>query len=218
MRLKTKMLLFLVPAIIIILACISVYNQISAREQAHAFAVQQAESIAARESAPLLDRLQQAQAMVKAMVSAAIQFRAQGHTDRAYLRDLVGGVAEAEKGFVGAWLLWEPNAFDGKDAEFVDNADYGNKEGRANAYWMTPSGTPEYDLSDDYDHEPYYTRPKEKGRVCVLPPYIDEDTPTKIFMTSIVMPIQASGKFLGAGGIDIELKSLSALIAKAKPY
>ena len=76
MRLKTKMLLFLVPAIIIILACISAYNQISAREQAHAFAVQQAVSIAARESAPLLDRLQQAQAMVKAMVSASLQFRA----------------------------------------------------------------------------------------------------------------------------------------------
>ena len=34
MRLKTKMLLFLVPAIIIILACISIYNQLNAREQA----------------------------------------------------------------------------------------------------------------------------------------------------------------------------------------
>ncbi len=218
MRLKTRMLLLLVPAIIIILACISIYNQISAREQAHAFAVQQAGSIAARESAPLLERLQQAQAMVKAMVSAAVQFRAEGHTDRAYLRDLVGGVAAAEKGFVGAWVLWEANAFDGKDAEFVDNVDYGNKEGRANAYWMTPAGTPEYDVSEAYDSESYYTTPKNKGRICVLPPYIDEDTPTKIFMTSIVMPIQAEGKFLGVGGIDIELKSLSALIAKAKPY
>ena len=219
MRLKTKMLLFLVPAIIIILACISIYNQISAREQARAFAVQQAVGIAAKESAPLLERLQQAQAMVKAMVSASIQFRAEGHTDRAYLRDLVGGVAAAEKGFVGAWVLWEANAFDGRDSEFVNHADYGNKEGRASAYWMTPAGgTPEYDASEDYDNADYYTTPKNKGRICVLPPYIDEDTPTKIFMTSIVMPIMVGGRFSGVGGIDIELKSLSALIARAKPY
>ena len=218
MRLKTKMLLFLVPAIIIILACISIYNQFNARAQAQAFALQQAVGIAAKESGPLLERLQQAQAMTKAMVSTMARLKAEEKTDRVYLRELVAGVAAAEQGFVGAWMLWEPNAFDGKDAEFVDNEDYGNKEGRANAFWMNSSGAPEYDVSDNYDGEKYYTVPKSKGRICVMPPYIDEDTPTKIFMTSIAMPIMIQGKFHGVGGIDIELKTLSSLISKAKPY
>ncbi len=218
MRLKTKMLLFLVPAIIIILACISIYNQINAREQARAFALQQAISIAEKESGPLLERLQQAQAMVKSMVATLTRLKTEEKTDRVYLRELVAGVSSAEQGFVGAWVLWEPNAFDGKDADFVDNEDYGNKEGRANAFWMTTSGTLEYDVSDDYDQETYYSVPKSKGKLAVMPPYIDQDTPTKIFMTSVVMPLNIQGKFCGVGGIDIELKSLSAIMAKAKPY
>ena len=218
MRLKTKMLLFLVPAIIIILACISIYNQFNARAQAQAFALQQAVGIAAKESGPLLERLQQAQAMTKAMVSTMARLKAEEKTDRVYLRELVAGVAAAEQGFVGAWMLWEPNAFDGKDADFVDNEEYGNKEGRANAFWMTTTGALEYDVSNDYDGEKYYTVPKAKGKICVLPPYIDHDTPTKIFMTSIAMPIIVQGKFCGVGGVDIELKTLSSIIAKAKPY
>ena len=218
MRLKTKMLLFLVPAIIVILACISTYNQYNAREQARAYALQQAISIAAKESEPLLSRLQHAEAMTKSLVSTLSRFKLEGKTDRAYLRELLAGVSMAEKGFVGAWTLWEPNAFDGKDAEYVDDADYGNKEGRANAYWISSGGSFEFNGSEDYDREDYYAVPKANGRLNVMPPYVDESTPSKIFMTSIVMPMNIGGKFCGVSGVDIELKTFGELIAAAKPY
>ncbi|MDR2488607.1 MAG: methyl-accepting chemotaxis protein [Desulfovibrio sp.] len=218
MRLKTKMLLFLVPAIIVCLASITTYNQVHVREQAWNFALQQAGNIAAKEMEPLRDRLLQAQGMLKSMIAALEKFKKENRTDRGYLRDLVAGVAASNRNFVGAWMLWEPNAFDGRDAEFVDNEDYGNQEGRANAYWLDTNGELAYAPSDNYDGEPYYTVPQSKGRMCVMPPYIDEDTPTKIFMSSIVMPLIIDGKFHGVGGIDIELKSLSNLIAKADIY
>ena len=218
MRLKTKMLLFLVPAIIIILACISIYNQINAREQAQAFALQRAVGIAAKESQPLMERLLTGQAMTKSLVATLTRYKLEGKTDRSYLRELAAGASMAEKGFVGAWILYEPNAFDGKDAEFVGDADYGNKQGRANAYWLTVSGELEYNVSEDYDEELYYSVPKNTGRLGVMPPYVDPDTPGKIFMTSIVMPINVQGRFLGVAGIDIELSSLSELIAETKPY
>jgi methyl-accepting chemotaxis protein len=216
MRLKTKMLLFLVPAIVICLAAITVYNQMHVREQAWNFALQEAIGIAAKESEPLLDRLQQAQGMLKSMIASLERLKREGRTDRAVQRDLVAGVSASNRNFIGAWMLWAPDAFDGRDAEFVGNEEYGNTAGRANAYWLNTPGGLEYNMSDGYDDQPYYAEPRKRGRMCVMPPYIDEDTVEKYFMTSIVMPLVIDGKFHGVGGVDIELKSLSAIIGEAK--
>lgn len=132
---------------------------------------------------------------------------------------MVKGAAASSKDFFGIWVLWDENAFDGKDSEFIDHPEVGNTMGRANSYWLRDSqGELSYDPSEDYDHEPYYTQPKELRAMTIIPPYRDMDTREKTLMSTITAPIMENNISLGAVGIDIEMDFIQTQLKKVRPY
>ncbi len=217
-RIKVRLLLLLIPAIILALGLLCYFGVQSARTQAQRLAFSEAESIALEQSSLTLGKLQQAESAVMAFAAVALQMKEEGDPSRQALSGIAKGVLASSPDFFGAWLLWEPNAFDGRDAEFVGNAELGNAEGRANAYWLREQGGFTYDGSDDYDHEHYYTLPKQKRRLTVIPPYRDMDTKEKVLMTSLAMPLVKGGAVLGVAGIDIELEFLHGIIKGITPH
>ncbi|XHF39325.1 methyl-accepting chemotaxis protein [Metapseudomonas boanensis] len=132
---------------------------------------------------------------------------------------------EANPDILGLYLVFEPNALDGKDELFVDQAELGsNDKGRFALYWAQPSPgkleseaiTEEMlaDTSIGASGSPYntwYTCPLKTGDACVLDPYFDNVSGQQTLMTSIAFPLHLNGKVVGVMGLDISLTSLQQL-------
>ncbi|KSD52951.1 chemotaxis protein [Pseudomonas aeruginosa] len=126
---------------------------------------------------------------------------------------------------LGLYVVFEPNALDGKDELFVDQPALGsNDKGRFSLYWAqaTPgqleSGSMiESELADTSSgpsgaaYNAWYTCPKESGQPCVLDPYFDKVGERQLLMTSIAFPLELDGKVIGVMGLDINLSNLQAL-------
>ena len=218
MRIKTRLLLFLVPAIFLTLAALTLFSYWTSSKQADRLADAHAASIAAEQSDLIFDKIGQAEANVISLVSVLQDMRQSDDRSRKVFSRVVRGFAASFEDYFGVWVLWEPNAFDGNDDAFVNDTQYGNKEGRANAYWLRDEGELIYDPSDDYDHEEYYSAPMKKGRLFLTAPYRDMDTPDKVLMSTVAMPIMENGRPLGVAGIDLGMDFIQGLVDDVKPY
>ena len=218
MTIKTRLLLLLVPAIAIALAVLTLFGFFSSNRQVAIIAERQANAIALDNAKVIFSQLGAAENAVAVLASAGIELSRSENPDREVLNTFTKAVAESSPEFFGVWMLWAPNAFDARDSEFVGDDALGNLEGRANSFWMRGDKGLEFDKSENYDHEDYYTMPRERLRMVVVPPYRDMDTPAKTLMTSVAMPLLREGKFLGATGVDIALDFIQELVDKIHPY
>lgn len=118
--------------------------------------------------------------------------------------------------YVGVWTVWEPNAFDGKDAEYV-NARGHDHTGRYIPYWNRGSGRPELVPLAGYDSGDFYQLARRSRQETILEPYTYEINGQEIWVTSLVVPIIVDGRVLGAAGVDITLAQLQESLAKVTP-
>ena len=219
MKIRTRLLVLLVPAILIVLVLLVALAYLSAQRRSEMLANAEARRVAATQSDVIFGKLRQAETVTVSLASVLAEMRAEGALDRATMSRVIRGTTGTFKNFFGTWVLWEANAYDGKDADFVGNETLGNAEGRANAYWLRrKSGELLFDLSDDYDHEVYYLQPKTAGKLTIIPPYRDIATEEKTLMSTIAAPIISDGKFLGAVGVDIEMDFIQALLKTVRPF
>jgi methyl-accepting chemotaxis protein len=129
---------------------------------------------------------------------------------------------EGNKDFLAVWTVYEPNALDGMDTDFVDTPG-NNEKGRFTACWSRATGKPEVSTTneDDAAHQDYYQVPFTTHKETALQPYLDNytDDQEKILMTSCVVPVFAEdGAFVGVVGIDIDLATITQLLAALHPY
>jgi methyl-accepting chemotaxis protein len=124
---------------------------------------------------------------------------------------------------LGIWLAFEPNALDGKDSEFAnDAARQSNEAGRFATYWSRAAGASlntimvEEDLTkttlsvSGTPYNSWYTCPRDNKRTCLLDPYADTVGGKEMLMTTISVPLIVDGKAIGVVGIDIALDALQA--------
>ncbi|MFI6073766.1 methyl-accepting chemotaxis protein [Actinoplanes sp. NPDC051343] len=146
-------------------------------------------------------------------------------SDHRVSRDTVNetlhNVLAAHPEYLGAWSAWEPNGFDGRDAE-NHNRTGSDKAGRFAPYWHRgPSGGIVVEALtglDDPTDGAWYLTPKQSGKEMVLEPYTYQVNGESVLMTSAVEPVMRSGKFAGITGADLTLDSLSKLIADDNPF
>ena len=122
--------------------------------------------------------------------------------------------------FVGAWTLWEPNAFDGIDKTYA-NAKGHDASGRYIPYWNRGSGSVLLEPLLDYETPgvgDYYLLAKNSGKETLLEPYTYKIAGKDTLITSVVVPITIEGQFAGVAGIDLPLNDIQSEIDKIKPY
>ncbi|GGU71027.1 chemotaxis transducer [Pseudomonas laurentiana] len=130
---------------------------------------------------------------------------------------------------LGLWLVFQPNALDGHDSEYVDMlANGGNDSGRFATYWSRAQGTGlntsiiEADLAKtelNLSGTPYnswYTCTFNSGQPCLLEPYEDTVGGKKLLMTSITVPLLSDGKVIGVAGVDMALDDLQTAASAAQ--
>ncbi len=218
MRIKAKLLLLLIPAIFLVFSLLVGLNYRQASRAAYTHALTLAETTAREYAVDMTDKLDRAVAEAQTLASMALRLRGQDTDPRRLLNEAAAGVASADKDAFGVWVLFAANAFDGRDAEFVDHPELGNAQGRANAYWYREKdGTLAYDPSEDYDQVDFFALPMRERRPLIIEPYRDEGMEDKVLMTSATAVIMENGKPLGVAGVDLGLDELSDAVAGIKP-
>ncbi|MDD2878904.1 MAG: methyl-accepting chemotaxis protein [Rhodoferax sp.] len=141
-------------------------------------------------------------------------------TSRAATDALLKSVLEGDPNFLGVWTCWEPNAFDGKDAEFVGKPAH-DATGRFIPYWNRGAGSIDVEALVDYEKPgagDYYLLAKQSGEETLIEPYAYKVGGKEVLMTSVVVPITVNGKFLGVVGIDLPLDGFQNVVSKIRPY
>ncbi len=175
----------------------------------------QAEAESRRVGADLAAAFSTSQALADSLV---VQHRA-GGLSRATAAQVLQQQLQSHPEWAGMGMLWEPQAFDGKDAEFV-GAEAHDATGRFMSYWAWQGDAPVQDVLKGYDvpgDGDWYLRPRELKRQTVSEPYRYEIGGKQVLMTTLSTPVLDDGQFLGVVTVDVGLAALQERLAALRP-
>ncbi|MCW2247597.1 methyl-accepting chemotaxis protein [Azospirillum fermentarium] len=142
------------------------------------------------------------------------------------INNLLFNVLQKNELFNGTYTAWEPDALDGRDAEFRNRRETGTDgTGRFIPYWnrdqngrIAMQPLVEYDSRDRHPNGVvkggWYIGPMETGKESVLDPlpYIVQGK--QVFLATLSVPIVVDGKFRGVAGTDFNLDFVQQVTAK----
>lgn len=149
-----------------------------------------------------------------------------GGTDREQLQKMVLNVFDNYKLIDGTSIMFEYNAYDGKDDNYA-NSNYGTiASGRICWYYYLENGStaylPQADVSDTIDMEfegAYYVDAKNANRPIYTEPFVYEVDGRDIPMFTLSYPMNnARGDFLGVTTVDLFLEDLYSQLQNEKIY
>lgn len=146
-----------------------------------------------------------------------------GVKDRDLINTIIKEQLQARPNILALWTAWEPNALDGRDAEFVNRKPDHDATGRYIPYWVRSGDKIIVEPLVDYDKPgagDYYLLTKKNNALTFLEPYLYPVDGKTVLLTSIVQPIpnKTGSQFLGVAGIDVSLDAFSEALSKEKPY
>lgn len=118
----------------------------------------------------------------------------------------------------GATVAFEPNAYDGKDAEYKGQKEFGER-GMCIPYSSRgDNGIVVEAAYDDQTDMTWYNKPKELKGTYITEPTTYKVNGKDVSMVSLAMPIQdENGKFLGVISLDYKLDTLENIIMEKAP-
>jgi methyl-accepting chemotaxis protein len=141
-----------------------------------------------------------------------------GVDDRRHiLNTMLENLASENPDFVGVWAAFEPNALDGRDAEFV-NTPGTDATGRFLSYFSVVNGRMNLEPLVDYDTDDYYQVSLKTGKEGLIEPYLYPIGGVDVLITSLTVPVVRNGQVIGVAGIDLELTDIQRMTADIKPY
>ncbi|MEA1960869.1 MAG: methyl-accepting chemotaxis protein [Bacillota bacterium] len=157
----------------------------------------------------------------RTLAQTAKAIKVSGNTDRQLMNSILKTVLEDNLDFLAVWTIWEPNAFDSRDSEFINTPGNDKQNGRFTSYWHRSDGAVKLDVLQNYESQgdgDFYLVPKKTKQETIAKPYKYSIAGKDVLMTSLVVPIMYDGKFLGAVGVDITLDTLQEMITNIKPF
>lgn len=142
--------------------------------------------------------------LVESLAAAFASLRRLGIVRRQAYSDLLRETLEAHPDLLGAWSVWEPDSFDGRDAEFQFAPGH-DGTGRFVPYWHRAYGSPKLDPVLGYEHPgrgDWYWVPKLRQTVCQVDDYWYSVGDRLLCIRSEIVPLLESGRCVGAVGLD----------------
>jgi methyl-accepting chemotaxis protein len=164
----------------------------------------------------------------RALARVTLAMREAKNTDRTTFETILKTEIDPEAQWFGIWGTYEPNAFDGKDADFAgDKAPVTavKSNGRYVPYvYRTDTGLT-FDKSYDFDTSTnsldYYNTPMKSGVLYVTNPagwnFGTEQAPNWVWLVSFCVPVIEDGKTLGVTGVDFKTDQLLEYFNKLHP-
>ncbi len=178
-------------------------------------------ALAGEYSGRILNFMTYAQGQTQGLASTFAQFRRNNiELSRKDAIAMLVGLIKGDDNFIGGSNGWEPNAFDGRDAEYA-NTELHDKTGRLIPYAFRAGGDikvvplAEYFVPGDGD---YYLKPIERRRPYITPPYPYDVDGKRFMLTTIGSPIMVDGRPLGVVCVDMPITNISKLVSEIHPY
>jgi methyl-accepting chemotaxis protein len=132
-----------------------------------------------------------------------------------FYTDILYSWLEHNPNYLSTWLIWELRAFD---------PEYHLKNGRIRnvIYRLNGQYKQSKEIVDRNNNNltSIYYQTRELNEEDIWNPYYDVVTPelAGILMTSVAIPVQKNGAFIGLVGVDISLDSMSDIISNLTPF
>nr|WP_269471680.1 methyl-accepting chemotaxis protein [Desulfovibrio ferrophilus] len=138
--------------------------------------------------------------------------------DRNLADTMIKEVTLSDDTFFGTQVVMEPNALDGRDADFAGQVEwYGAKGGYGPYFWRESGVLKAQDLIQYNPGETraWYMGPRDAKAPIITEPYYTEVA--KVNMATVSVPILRDGKFLGIVGIDFTLAEFQDMVDDIRP-
>lgn len=209
-NLKTKLMLYIVLGVTLVM-CASSYVIISqVTEQANQLAYAEAENTALAHAQAFDGNLKRNVIVAETLAKTMENYHS-GNRDE--VSSIVKDLFVTTPGVVGAYVGFEPNAFDGRDDQFVNAAGH-DSTGRFIPYWNTLGGSLVLDPLADYETSDYYQLPMKLKETVVLEPFVYDG----VLMVSYVAPVIRDGNFIGISGMDVSLNEIDEEVGQISIY
>lgn len=220
MRLRSRMLFFILGSIIILLAGMIYTIIVFSGRQTMDSAMSLSETAGEKIGVSVQNELDTTMGIARTLAHNFEIMKATGGTNRATVDAILKDVLEDNEHYLAAWTIWEANKFDGKDQNYR-NTSGTDQSGRLIPYWKRTDQGIELSALESYDEEgvgDYYLLTKKSGKETILDPYKEIINDREVMMTSLVVPIKEKGQVIGAVGIDIDLEKLQAMMDQFKLF
>ncbi|MCH8536474.1 MAG: methyl-accepting chemotaxis protein [Alkalimonas sp.] len=158
-------------------------------------------------------------------MQSLIDSNAISQLSRNHVSELVHTAMQNNPEALGAYIVWEPNAVDGKDAEYRGEGRHSTDDGQFGPYWtrdqrnqldLRPVTTTDL-YSETRDAQgmrlnEWYLCSRDKRGSCVVDPAIWDVQGVPTLMTSIVHPVLINDRFVGMAGVDVSMAFLQQLL------
>ncbi|WP_243544316.1 methyl-accepting chemotaxis protein [Pseudodesulfovibrio tunisiensis] len=139
--------------------------------------------------------------------------------DRKVVDEMQKAITLSDPTFFGTQSCFEPDALDGRDAEYAARDDFWKHMGGAYGnYWWREGGTLKVENLAQYDYpntRAWYKDPRDTNGPILTEPYWTDVAKTN--MATVSVPIRENGKFIGIVGIDFTLSAFQAMVDGIKP-
>jgi len=136
---------------------------------------------------------------------------------RNMLNVILQGLAQSNQEIIGAWCVWEPDALEGGDSQYLGTKGTG-PDGRFSPYYYWDSGKVLVDVLGDFDKSDYYLLARNSGKPVILNPFEYNVGGKMVLMTSISVPIMRDGNVVGVVGFDLPLTGIQEISQTQKPF
>ena len=140
--------------------------------------------------------------------------------DRQEAITMLTSILKENPWIVGIWTAWQPEAFDGRDSEFVGRPGH-DATGRMVPFIFTNGSGTTLEPLVDYDKAgvgDFYQVPLKSGLPAVLEPYTYElSTGKSLIITSMAVPIKKGANTVAAVGVDVSMEYITTTMATVKP-
>ncbi len=207
---RFKLMLYTVIGVILILTVSTVVTISTVNSQAKEAAYSGAIALTRTSSHQLDGEMQKNMEIVRSFASSMEEYRS---NDRDEVNRMLENLLLHNPNTAGIYVAYEPNAFDGRDAEYAGKPGHDNT-GRFIPNWNIVDGKSRLGPLVGYDTWDYYQLPKSRLKDTVTDPYYYQDN----CIISYVSPIMKNGEFCGIVGVDVSLKYLDEIVSNIKVY
>lgn len=210
--LKTTIVLWAGLCLLITGGVLATYAALTVRKMATDEAIERTQTQAGQIASQVDAELEVAMDSVRTMAGALKTVKDKKSPvvlDRKQVSWMIRQLIVENTSLTGASTLWEPNAFDGKDRQFVNVPPDHDATGRFLPYWhWDDRGNPVVEPLTDYETSEWVVCPKTTKNECITEPYIYPINGVDVLMTTVVTPIVLDVTYYGLVTADIDLQFL----------
>jgi signal transduction histidine kinase/DNA-binding response OmpR family regulator len=215
-NLNLRIKLFLLVTAVVVMAFLIVTLVVSGKsmDMARTDAFNLAEETAEKYKNEIRAELQGARVTAETLATVFETLKDYDLTDRDMMNDILKN-ALAQKEYITAFCIaYDPDALDGKDAEYAGQEPIYDETGRYAPYWNKLGGNIDVEYLPEIDSENWYTVPKETLHEYITDPYLYPLQGTEVMLASFVFPITHDGRFIGIISPDIVLDKLQEMVSR----